>query len=134
MKHLVLGTAKIGYIQFVRYFIVGGSSAVVDLLVYTMYLYIFSTNSYSIYVAAFFGYFIGMIWNYIISIYWVFTSTNKLKEFISICFIALGGLLLTWLLLYILADILHMNAVLAKMISQILILGWNFSLRKWWVF
>lgn len=134
MKHLLFGTVRNGYVQFIRFFILGGSSAIVDLAVYSFCLYIFTDHVYSIYAAAFFGYAVGMVWNYVISIYWVFSSTNKLREFLSVCMIAAGGLVLTWVLLYLLADLLHINAVLAKMISQVLILGWNFGLRKWWVF
>jgi putative flippase GtrA len=120
------------HIQFLRYLFVGGSSAVVDLLVYTILLTYLSVW-YPI--AAFFGYMVGLTWNYVISLVWVFESRhNRMAEMVMVFAIAIGGLLWTWLILYILITLMGMDAVIAKMMSQIVVLAWNFGMRKFYVF
>ena len=132
MKHFFVGRARTVHIQFLRYFFVGGSAAVVDLLIFTVGVTYLNMH-YAL--AALVAYMCGLAWNHIISIFWVFQS--KHSRFAEICMvfaIALGGLLWTWLILYGLIDILGLDQVIAKMISQILVLFWNFTMRKFYVF
>jgi len=118
--------------QFMRYFLVGGTSAVVDLAIFT-YLVHYWDMQYLL--AAFFGYMVGLAWNHIISIYWVFESKHsRWKEVMMVFLIALGGLLWTELILYVLVEFAHVDAVFAKIVSQGLVLFWNFGMRKFYVF
>ncbi len=132
MLHWISGRTQALHIQFTRYLFVGGTSAVVDLLIYTLLL-----KQLSLWypVAAFFGYMCGLTWNYILSIYWIFESKRSRKaEILMVFFIAIGGLLWTWLILGICISFFNMDEIIAKMLSQILVLVWNFSMRKWYVF
>jgi putative flippase GtrA len=132
MKHLFFGKAQSIHIQFMRYFCVGGSAAIVDIFFFTLFFHIWGFH-YAI--AAFVGYMLGLSWNYIISLIWVFESKHhRAKEMILVFCIAMGGLLWTLLILFLLIDIAHMDGILAKIISQILVLFWNFSMRKFYVF
>lgn len=132
MKHFIFGRTKSIHIQFLRYFFVGGSAAVVDLLVYSLYVTYLDVH-YAL--SAFIAYMCGLSWNYIISIIWVFESKHsRWKEIAMVFFIALGGLLWTWAILFVLIDMTGLDPVISKMISQILVLFWNFSMRKFYVF
>lgn len=102
-----------------------------DLTVFSLCVYGLDVSWH---IAAPFAYFIGTIWNYVISIMWVFQSGNKYKEFIAVCLISAGGLLWTYILLYVFVDVWLWSELLSKIISQVLILAWNFGLRKMVVF
>ena len=131
MKHLLFGSSNNTLIQFFRYFWVGGSSAIVDLAIFSTLVYLVDAHWL---LAAIAGYSIGIVWNYVVSIIWIFKSKNIKKELLLVFSIGMGGLLLTWALLYVFIDLWLWNNILAKMASQILILVWNFGLRKWLVF
>ena len=132
IRKFLIEKTKTTHMQFLRYFFVGGSSAVVDLFLFTVCVKYAGMH----YVpAAFVGYMGGLAWNHILCIFWVFESKhNRAKELLMVFAIAIGGLLWTWLLLYVLIDLIGMDAVLAKMVSQILVLFWNFTMRKFYVF
>ena len=132
MRHLVFGRANSPRIQFFRYFFVGGTSAVVDLIIYTALLHFFGLHYF---VAAFIAYMLGLTWNHILCLVWVFERKHsRAKEFTMVVLIAIGGLLWTELILYGLIDWGSVHPIVAKMISQILVLVWNFSMRKVYVF
>lgn len=130
-KFLIQKTTT-AHMQFLRYFFVGGSAAVVDLLSFTVLVTYFGMHYI---LAAFFAYMLGLAWNHILCIFWVFESKHqRLKEILMVLLIAIGGLLWTWLILYVLIDLLRIDPVISKMISQLLVLFWNFTLRKFYVF
>ena len=132
IRKILLDKTQAMHMQFLRYFFVGGSAAVVDLLVFTVLVTYFDLH-YAI--AAFIGYMLGLMWNHFLCIIWVFESKHdRAKEIFMVFAIALGGLLWTWLILYLLIDIAGFDAVISKMISQILVLFWNFTMRKFYVF
>ncbi len=124
-----------GLLQLLRYIFVGGVAAVFD----TSIFFFFSSTLHTHYlVAQTFGFTIGIITNYILSILWVF---ERKRNFISetSLFLATGivGLLLSYFFLWILIDILYMTAfenMAAKMITIALVLVWNFTSRKFFVF
>lgn len=118
--------------QFLRYFFVGGTAAVVDLLVFTVLVKNFNVHYI---LAAFVAYMVGLAWNHVLCVIWVFESKHhRTKEILMVFGIAVGGLLLTWLILWLLIDLAGIDAVISKMVSQILVLFWNFTMRKFYVF
>ncbi len=132
MKHLIFGPATSTKVQFFRYLFVGGSSAVIDLVAFAYF-----TESLNIHymMSAFLAYTLGLFWNHILGILWVFQSKhNRKKEFLMVFFISFGGLLWTELLLYIFISLMGIHGVLAKFISQWIVLFWNFGMRKLYVF
>lgn len=132
MRHLVFGRADSSHIQFFRYFFVGGTAAVVDLVVYTVLLKLLGVPYL---VAAFIGYMIGLAWNHYLCVLWVFESKHRRsKEVTMVVLIAIGGLLWTELILYGLVEWEGSDEIVAKIISQILVLLWNFGMRKMYVF
>ncbi|MDP6562050.1 MAG: GtrA family protein [Candidatus Peribacteraceae bacterium] len=132
IRKILLDKTQAMHMQFLRYFFVGGSAAVVDLLIFTVLVTYFDLH-YAI--AAFIGYMLGLAWNHFLCIIWVFESKHdRAKEIFMVFAIALGGLLWTWLILYLLIDIAGFDPIISKMISQILVLFWNFTMRKFYVF
>ena len=132
IRKIFIDKSSAAHMQFLRYFFVGGTAAVVDLLMFTFFVKYVDMH-YA--VAAFFAYMCGLAWNHLLCVVWVFESKHhRLKEIAMVFFIAVGGLLWTWLILYILIDIAGMDEVIAKMASQVLVLFWNFTMRKFYVF
>jgi len=127
-------TSKIS-IQFFRYVIVGGVSAVVDISIFMLCITTFHMHYL---VAQTFGFIIGITLNYFLSILWIFESIRKKTEE-TILFLITGiiGLFLSYVLLWVLIDIFHLtvfNNLIAKIISIVIVLGWNFTSRKFFIF
>lgn len=132
MKHWIIGPINSRRIQFFRYIFVGGSAAVVNLVVYWV---LTEPLSVQYLIAAFVGYTAGFFWNYIISILWVFKSRHtRGKEFTMVAVITVGGLLWTELILYLFVEYAHIEHMLAMFITLWIVLIWNFSMRKIFVF
>ena len=132
IRKLFLEKSKATHMQFLRYFFVGGSAAVVDLLAFSVLVKYLNMH----YVpAAFLAYMCGLAWNHFLCVVWIFESKHhRSKELLMVFLIAVGGLLWTWLILYLLIDIAGVDEIIAKMVSQILVLIWNFTMRKFYVF
>lgn len=132
IRKIFLDKSAAIHMQFLRYFFVGGSAAVVDLLVFAILVKYIGLH-YA--VAAFLAYMIGLSWNHLLCIFWVFESKHhRLKEIVIVLLITVGALLWTWLILFLLIDLAGLDAVISKMVSQILVLFWNFTMRKFYVF
>lgn len=85
--------------------------------------------------AAFVAYMVGLSWNHLLCIFWVFESKHQRgKELLMVFLIAVGGILWTWLILFLLIDMAGFDEIIAKIISQGLVLFWNFGMRKFLVF
>lgn len=133
MKYLFFGRAHRMRVQFFRYFIVGATSAVVDLSVYGVLLAIFGAKLYLVW--AFVAYMFGLAWNHMLCLLWVFESRHeRWKELSMVFFIALGGLFWTELLLWIGVDFLSGHPFYTKPFVLLIVLLWNFSMRKAYVF
>ena len=123
------------FIQFFRYVFVGGTATVFDMGSYYIALNIFHFHYIFAQTIAFI---VGLTVNYLLSIVWVFRSSgNVKKEFTVFAIIGIGGLLLSYALLWLFVDILHLNyfqGMLAKALTVALVLVWNFAMRKKFVF
>ena len=112
-----------GVRQFLSYLICGGFATLSDMIVLDHL------------IAAAFGFLTGVITNYTLNIMLVFKSQGKVKkEFTLFAVIGIGGLLWTELILWILVDNLGLYLMVAKMIAVIIVLNWNFFMRKKFVF
>ncbi|PIR53630.1 hypothetical protein COU76_00195 [Candidatus Peregrinibacteria bacterium CG10_big_fil_rev_8_21_14_0_10_49_10] len=132
MKHWFFGPIISARIQFFRYVFVGGSSAVVNLVAYGVL-----TEALHLHYlfAAFLGYVLGFLWNYITSVLWVFTSRHpRHKEALLLIGITVGGLLWTEIILYLFVEYVHLHHFLAMILTLWIVLFWNFGMRKRFVF
>lgn len=118
--------------QFLSYLVCGGFASLADMFVLFTLTKIFAVNHL---IAAAFGFFVGVATNYTLNTILVFESKGKKKtEFTLFAIIGVGGLLWTEFLLWIFVDNLQINLMIAKMIAIILVLNWNFFMRKKFVF
>lgn len=132
MKHYIFGRPQNGHIQFLRYLIVGGTSTVVDLAVFAV-----CTTYFGIHYlfAAFIAYMFGLAWNYSFSLLWVFESKHsRTKEMLMVFLVALGGLFWTELFLWIGVDIFGYIPFPTKCVVVVIVLFWNYGMRKLYVF
>lgn len=117
-------------IQFFRYIIVGGLSAIVNigaLYVFTEYLHIYYIQSNII------GFVLGLITNYTLSRLFVFAKEdemNKALEFIIYAIIGIIGLLLDSVFIWIFTNEMKIYYMLGKIISTAMVFIWNFFARK----
>ena len=121
-----------GILQYFRYLICGGTATVADVS-----LLFFLTHIFHIYYlfAAALSFVTGIIVNYTLNIILVFQSSGKIKkEFFLFASIGIGGLFWTEIILWILVDKLNIYVMFAKVIAIILVLQWNFFMRKKFVF
>lgn len=123
------------FVQFFRYIFVGGFSTVIDMGTFFVFNAVFETHYI---VAQTIGFIFGLSVNYLLSIFWVFTSTGNLKkEFFLFSIIGIGGLFWSYLILWVLIDEFEFDTfqnMAAKTIAVILVLFWNFGMRKKFVF
>jgi putative flippase GtrA len=132
MKHLFIGKTQSTSLQFFRYIFVGGLAAAFD----AGTLYILSVRfGVNHLVAAAFGFFLGLLVNYVISIAWVFESRGRYRqEIILFALIGAGGLILTEIIMWAAVDMARTPVMLGKIIALLLVLIWNFGMRKKLVF
>lgn len=134
-SELLLIKSETTSIQLFRYLFVGGLAAGVDFMSFML----MSATFHQHYLfAQTIGFVTGITTNYILSTLWIFKSRyTRLIETSLFLFTGLIGLLLSYLLLWFFIDILGMtwfeNAI-AKLFTIFLVLLWNFSSRKWFVF
>lgn len=120
------------HIQFFRYIFVGGLATVVDMGT----LFLLTTFGGVFYLlSAAIGFILGLSTNYALSIGWVFETTGDFKkEFSLFAVIGVGGLILNEIIIWVLVDHLEIYYMSAKIVSVILVLFWNFGMRKKFVF
>ena len=116
--------------QVMKFVIVGGLSFVLDFIIY----YVLK-NYFSVYylIAGFFSFTLSLIFNYLMSMKFVFKSKDDLKkthEFIIFVTISVMGLGLNLLCLFILVDIYKMNDLIAKILVAGIVMVFNFVTRK----
>jgi len=121
-----------GFLQYFRYLICGGFATVTDvsmLFVLTHPLHI------NYLIAAACAFLSGMVVNYTLNTILVFKSSGQIKkEFPLFALIGIGGLIWTEIILWILVDQLKIYIMFAKIVSILLVLQWNFFMRKKFVF
>jgi putative flippase GtrA len=115
-------------IQLVKSLFVGGVATLADMGV----LYLLEPNLGYI-LASIISFTIGLVINYIITSLWVFNKSSikdKRIEFIIFTVIALAGLGLNTLFMWLFTDILKFYFLVSKAFATIIVYGFNFSARK----
>jgi putative flippase GtrA len=121
-----------GVLQFFRYLICGGIATLTDisiLFVLTHFLHI------NYLIAAAGAFLTGTTVNYSLNIILVFKSSGETKkEFPLFALIGIGGLVWTEIILWIMVGKMKVYVMIAKMVAIVLVLNWNFFMRKKFVF
>lgn len=116
--------------QVMKFVVVGGLSFVLDFIIYFVL-----TNFLSVYylIAGFFSFTLSLIFNYLMSMKFVFKSKDDLKkshEFVIFATLSIMGLGLNLLSLYVLVDLFKMNDLIAKVFVAGIVMVFNFVTRK----
>ncbi|PKL79959.1 MAG: GtrA family protein [Candidatus Melainabacteria bacterium HGW-Melainabacteria-1] len=127
------------YETFLRYALVGASGTLVDLLT----LYALTEWSginpktslwFSLFVSI--AFLAAVIHNYVLNRLWTFKSRdqNVKAQFTRFLVVSLGGFLLTQALMWLLVPVLGVWYLLAKGLTSLSVLIWNFGLNRLWTF
>lgn len=116
--------------RFIKYFLVGGFAAFVDISLFTTFLYYFSIGWFW---AALMSFIAATAVNYILSIRHVFESGVRFKKRheVGLVFLVSGiGLAINQLALYLGISILGINPLVAKVGSTGVVFFWNYVARS----
>lgn len=117
-------------LQIFKFIMVGGLAFVIDYLTLILCKEVFNLN---VLVSAAIAFTVSVIFNYILSIRWVFDvdkSKSEKKNFIIFIVFSIIGLLLTELIMWVGTDILKVNYLLVKIIATAIVMVFNFITRK----
>ena len=123
---------KAVYRQFIKFGLVGASSAAVDFAILNLLVLVFDLNVYLSATISFIAAVTnGFIWNRL----WTFKSQgSKSLQYSKFVFVNLVGLGLNLLIMYALINYLDLWYNFAKAIAIGLVMFWNFYGSKKWVF
>ena len=121
-------------VQFIRYIFVGGGAFLVDFGTLALLHHAVGVHYLT---AAAVGFSLGLVVNYAISVRWVF-ETRKLQrrwlEFSAYGLIGVVGLGLNQLGIWGVTEHILSVPLAAKLVAAAIVLGWNFSARKFLLF
>lgn len=119
-------------IQFLRYIFVGGAATIVDMG--SLYI-LTSIMGLNYLISAAIAFILGVATNYLLCIAWIFESTGRVKkEIILFVVIGVGGLILNEVIIWLLVEEAKLYYMLAKTVAVVIVLVWNFGMRKKYVF
>ena len=115
--------------QILKFGVVGGTAFVIDYGIFTI-LSQFLNIHYLI--ASIISFSISVIYNYILSIKWVFDVRKKqtTKEFIIFIVLSVIGLGLNSLIMYASVDLMRIHEMISKIIATAIVMVYNFITRK----
>lgn len=116
--------------QVLRYLISGGTAFCVDFGIMAALKEGAGMNAA---VAASIGNLAGLIVTYLLSIFWIFSRrrfTNPCVEFLLFFLVGLSGTGLTYVLMYLFTSAGSVHYMVAKLVTVVLVTGWNFVLKK----
>lgn len=86
-------------------------------------------------ISAAIAFILGVATNYLLCIVWIFESTGRVKkEIILFVVIGVGGLILNEVIIWLLVEEAKLYYMLAKAVAVVIVLVWNFGMRKKYVF
>ncbi|MEQ8198812.1 MAG: GtrA family protein [Clostridiaceae bacterium] len=128
--------------EFCRYLLVGGTAFLVDLaLLYLFKNYVlFNWAETGVYISTAIGFIGGLIYNYILSLFFVFESAKEknrgksIEAFIIFSAVGVIGLFLTEIGMYVGIELLEINYLIVKFLVAGIVLFWNYCGRKVLIF
>lgn len=123
------------WIQLMRYGISGFSATIVDFAILTILTEVFGEHLLLVWTAI--AFVSGVAVTYLLSTHWVFNNrriSSKTTEMVIFLIIAVIGLALTELFMWIFASKIDIHYLLAKLIACMIVFFWNFSAKKYILF
>lgn len=121
-------------IQLVRFVMVGVTTVALDFCTLVSLVEYFNINYL---VSATFGFLIGSITNYFLSVRFVFIDgkySSKILEFTYFLVITLIGLILNYFTMYVFTEIIIIPYFISKFFSLFFVASTNFLMKKFFVF
>ena len=116
--------------QILKFTVVGGFAFIVDYVTIIVCKEVFNIN---VLLSAAIAFIISVIFNYILSIKWVFDvnkNKSKKRNFILFMFLSIIGLILTEIIMWIGTDLLNIYYLIVKIIATAIVMIFNFITRK----
>lgn len=123
------------WVQLLRYSLSGTSATIVDFLLLTILTEVFGEHLLLVWTAI--AFISGVLVTYLLSTNWVFDAhrfKHRSTEIVIFIFIALVGLTLTELLMWLFAHKIDIHYLLSKLIASIIVFVWNFTAKKYILF
>ena len=120
--------------KLIRYFLVGGIAAAVDITLFTLFAYILGFDYLLVGACSFI---LATLTNYFLSIRFVFVSGvrfTRRHELILVFIISSVGLIINQCILYVFVEYLLFDKLLAKVIATASVFLWNYLCRSQYVF
>lgn len=117
-------------IQIFRFGIVGGLAFAIDYLILILCRELLHLP---ILLSSAIAFSISVIFNYILSIAWVFDvnkEKDKKRNFIIFILLSIVGLIITEIIMYIGTNIVHIHYLIVKIVATIIVMIFNFITRK----
>jgi len=119
-------------LSFLKFGITGLSGMALDFSMTWLFKDVFHFNKF---LANAIGFTAAVISNYIINRTWTFQSKAKVtRQFVGFTTVAIIGLLLNTLIVYLCNDLLLINFYISKIIAVGLVFFWNFSANYFLIF
>lgn len=134
LEKLFLKVSHQTHIQFVRYLFVGGSAWLID---FSLLALLTEKLSIHYFYSAAISYTVGSLYNYYLSIKWIFSVrrlNQKFKELTVFILIGTIGLGLNQISIWFLTEIVLLHYLISKIVATVLVLLWNFFARKYILF
>jgi putative flippase GtrA len=118
--------------KFVRYFFVGGLSAVVD---YAIFGALFHFGLHYL-VAAAISFVVAVAFNYVLSVRFVFQTGRhpKHREIVLIYLVSAVGIAINLAILAGSVEWAGLHPLIGKLAGTAAVFGWNFTARHLWIF
>lgn len=122
-----------GVRQFIKFGIVGASSTVIDWNIFYFFNYVFGIYYLTAKVLSFS---VAVINSFIWNRRWTFRSIdpNSKKEFTKFLIVALVGLSLNALIMYLAVSIFHTRKIVGLACATGIVTSWNFLINKFYTF
>lgn len=115
--------------QILKFGVVGGLAFVID---YTLLYLLTEFLNIHYLVSSIISFSVSVIFNYILSIKWVFDVNKKqdVKEFIIFIVLSIIGLGINSLIMYIMVDLMNVYYMASKIVATAVVMVYNFITRK----
>jgi putative flippase GtrA len=127
--------------EFLRYLVVGGISFIVDFTtLFVVKEFVLKDAYYSLYISTALGFLIGLMVNYLLSLYYVFNSAKgtgigrSVNEILIFVAVGIIGLFISEFVMFVGAERFELNYLIVKVGVTIVVLLWNYLARKILIF
>jgi len=115
--------------QIMRFGVVGGLAFLIDsslLFILTEYLHVY------VLISSVISFIVSLIFNYLLSIFWVFDVKKKQtwKEILLFAILSTIGLGINQVVMYLGVEVFHIYYMICKVLSTFIVMVYNFITRK----